>query len=205
MDVKKETIRSYDKSVESYAKNVSQLHPSKEGNFFLSLMPKKARILDVGCGTGRDAKVFAKKRYKVVGIDLSKQMIAKAKKDVENAEFRVMDISNIKFQKSFFGGVWMNASLLHVGKKEVPAVLKRLHFILKEQGVLFIRVKKGKGEHFLPDKRYGGLMKFLSLFSKKELERMVNQANFVIVRSSIEKPKSSYGSHDWVTLFCKKM
>ena len=86
---KKATIESYDKTVADYIANTDKLHPTREAREFLSLLPKGALILDLGCGPGRDAKVFAGKGFRVVGVDLSKNMIRAARKRVKNALFRL--------------------------------------------------------------------------------------------------------------------
>jgi SAM-dependent methyltransferase len=67
---------------------------------------KTARILDIGCGTGRHSLELARRRYKhLTGIDLSASMIAKAKEhaDRENLkiDFMVKDARNFSFRSGF--------------------------------------------------------------------------------------------------------
>ena len=64
------TIESYNKTFEEYMRLVDSLHPVKESKFFMSLLPKKSKILDLGCGPGRDARIFYERGYEVIGIDL---------------------------------------------------------------------------------------------------------------------------------------
>ncbi len=42
---------------------------------FLSYVPKNSLILDVGCGTGRDAKYFIENGHRIVGIDICEPFI----------------------------------------------------------------------------------------------------------------------------------
>src|SRR5438874_2426691 len=74
MDLKKITINSYNRSSKEYSKKVKDFFPKTQAKKFITLLPKKATILDAGCGDGRDAKIFSKK-FKVIGVDLSSEMI----------------------------------------------------------------------------------------------------------------------------------
>jgi 2-polyprenyl-3-methyl-5-hydroxy-6-metoxy-1,4-benzoquinol methylase len=66
---------------------------------------KGARILDIGCGTGRHSLELARRGYKVTGIDLSGSMISKArtraKKENLEIDFQVKDARSLNFVKSF--------------------------------------------------------------------------------------------------------
>jgi SAM-dependent methyltransferase len=62
---------------------------------FVGLEPPKL-ILDVGCGNGRHAFEFAKRGYKVIGIDIAKQFLKEAKK----AAINVVDQVEFRFQRA---------------------------------------------------------------------------------------------------------
>lgn len=68
-------------------------------------LPPRAKILDLGCGGGDQAKVFAKKGYRVVGIDKVKSLIEFANKSFReeglNAEFIVGDMLHIDYDGEF--------------------------------------------------------------------------------------------------------
>lgn len=57
-----------------------------------------------------------------------------------------MDIENLAFPAESFDGIWASASLIHISKERVGRVLKKLHNILREKGVLFLNYKLGEGE-----------------------------------------------------------
>ncbi len=66
---------------------------------------RAARILDIGCGTGRHAVELARRGYSVVGIDLSESMLAKARAKAEGcgaqAEFLRADARRLQFHQEF--------------------------------------------------------------------------------------------------------
>ncbi len=203
-DFEKTTIDTYDQTVDEYIKNVDNLHPIKESKKFLSYLGKNKSILDLGCGPGRDAKIFADKGYQVIGIDLSKGMIEAATNRVKNAEFKVMDIRQLKFDDNHFDGVWASASFLHIPKKEIIKGFQEVHRVLKDKGIFYISVKQGEGEILKPDERYNGAKKFWSFFQKKEIEDELKTAGFDIIEAYIEEQNSSYATNPWIQIFCRK-
>jgi len=85
-------------------------------------------VLDLGCGDGTLAKEIEKKGSKVIGIDLSENMIQKAKEN--GIEAYVMSATDLKFGNSYFDKVFSNAVLhwikdLNKNAKEINRVLKK--------------------------------------------------------------------------------
>lgn len=199
------TIESYDKTVDSYTANVEKLHPKKESKIFLYLIDKKSLILDLCCGSGRDSKIFANKGFKVVGIDLSKNMIEAAKNFVKNANFRVMDMMKLNFKNNLFDAIWANAAFCHISKKDIPKAIREIYGVLKKNGIFYLSLKEGKGELLETDKRYGGVKKFWSFFQKKEIEKILKKTGFEIIKSYVKNTKDPYATHPWISIFCKKI
>jgi ubiquinone/menaquinone biosynthesis C-methylase UbiE len=203
-EFEKTTINSYDQTVDEYIKNVDDLHPVKESKKFLSYLGKNKSILDIGCGPGRDAKIFANKGFEAVGIDLSKKMIEAAISRVKNAKFKIMDIRKLEFEDNNFDGAWASASFLHIPKKDILKGLQEVHRVLKDKGIFYISVKQGKGEILKPDERYNDTQKFWSFFQKDEIENELVKAGFEIIESYVEEQNSSYATNPWIQIFCRK-
>ncbi|MBU1974807.1 MAG: methyltransferase domain-containing protein, partial [Nanoarchaeota archaeon] len=102
MDRLNETIRTYDKDVDRYIHKLEFDLPKEELEKFIGLLKGK-KVLDAGCGAGRDSKYLSEKGLDVIGIDLSKNMI-KAAKERAKAEFHVGDIRNTNFGDASFNG-----------------------------------------------------------------------------------------------------
>ena len=196
------TVGSYDKSISKYENFTGKLHPKKEAKFFLSLIREKSKILDLGCGTGRDSCIFSAKGYSVTGIDLSRKMINYARKRCKCPVFRLMDMRKLRFKSKTFGSIWANASILHLSKKELPQVINEITRVLNKNGILYMSVKKGSGEGIMRDDRYGGLPKYWSYFSKSELLKYLK--NFKIIKSYVTKYNDKYMTKPWLIVFAKK-
>ena len=91
------TQNSYESSAEEYAKNVHSSSSKEQGEKFQKMLPNHATILDVGCGSGRDAKIFSEKGLKVIGVDFSSKMIEVAKQTAPQAQFYKMNLEDLPF------------------------------------------------------------------------------------------------------------
>lgn len=119
---------------------------------FLPLLPPAGRILDAGCGSGRDLRAFAELGYRVTAFDASPALIALAEAYAGQPVF-LARFQDIDWRESF-DGVWACASLLHLPAAELPDVLRRLAVALVPGGVMYASFKYGhceredQGRHF---------------------------------------------------------
>jgi 2-polyprenyl-3-methyl-5-hydroxy-6-metoxy-1,4-benzoquinol methylase len=109
---------------------------------FISYLEKDASILDVGCGGGTKSRYLTDKGFNVVGIDFSENMINIASAEVPKAKFQVLDVNDIDKLDENFEGIFMQAVLLHIPKKEVDEVLRKAVSKLNPGGYLYIAVKE---------------------------------------------------------------
>lgn len=207
MDPLEVTIAAYDATVDQYTENVVALHHREEAKRFLRLVPtnnsSNATILDEGCGSGRDAKIFSGLCYKVTGIDMSMNMLRRARRDCPAAIFQRMDMRRLAFADYTFDGVWSVASLLHLEKSDVPKSLSESFRVLRPRGIIYIAVKLGNGQELKIDPRYQ-VTKFYSYFQPEELEQEVKSAGFDFLGLKVEKPKHAYLKHPEIRLFARK-
>ena len=111
-------------------------------------------ILDLGCGPGRDLKVFAELGYIAVGLDGAAQFAVMARAH-SGCEVWQQDFLKLDLPDNHFDGVYANASLFHVPTQELPRVLLELHASLKPGGVLFCSNPRGHNEEGWSGGRYG--------------------------------------------------
>jgi SAM-dependent methyltransferase len=204
MSYKTITKESYQATAEAYTSKVSHLAPIESIEKFIALLPLNAKIIDIGCGSGRDAKIFSEHGLQVCGIDFSPNLIEIAKKQAPCAEFHVMDIEEMTFPSLSFDGAWAGASLLHLPKKIFPGVLRKIYSLLKANGYLYLTVKKGLGEELKIDERYGDFKKFWSFYEEKELKTFLQEANFKILDLAIVEKNDSYLTGSSLRAFCQK-
>jgi len=139
-----QTIEYYERSAGHFAEETFALNMEALYEPFLARLPRGGRILDAGCGSGRDAAHFTSLGYQVVAFDASPAMVAEARRrtglDVRRLTFQEVDFNEV------FDGVWACASLLHVPHEEMPGILRRLAAALRYGGVLYASYKYGEGQ-----------------------------------------------------------
>ena len=197
----KNTKEVYDKIASSYAESTFPQLLQYQLTQFIGYLPEKSKILDAGCGSGKDVKFFIEEKFDVTGIDFSKAMIEEAKKRVEQGNFQTMDMSELKFDKQSFGGVWCCNSLMHIPKYNVSNVLKGFHDVLKDEGILFVTVTMGEGEKIIHYEKSLNLPKFFSFYKPAEIKKLLEDAGFKILESFNEEDDE----FSWINLFCKKI
>lgn len=112
------------------------------------------RILDFGCGPGRDLKVFRELGHEAIGLDGAGRFVELAR-NFSGCEVWLQDFLKLELPPDFFDGIFANASLFHVPSQEVPRVLRELWATLKADGVLFSSNPRGDNEEGWNGERYG--------------------------------------------------
>ncbi|WP_353147757.1 class I SAM-dependent methyltransferase [Pollutimonas bauzanensis] len=112
------------------------------------------RILDFGCGPGRDLKAFASMGHIAIGLDGSASFVAMARAET-GCEVWHQDFLALKLPDDTFDGVFANASLFHVPTDALPRVLEQLYASLKPGGVLFSSNPRGQNQEGWSGGRYG--------------------------------------------------
>lgn len=112
------------------------------------------RILDLGCGPGRDLMAFRALGHDPVGLDGSPAFVAMAREH-SGCEVWQQDFLALDLPAAHFDGIFANASLFHVPRHELPRVLRELRAALKPDGVLFSSNPRGNNEEGWNRGRYG--------------------------------------------------
>jgi len=198
------TQESYQATAKEFTQNVADLAPIESINRFVAYLPSGGKILDIGCGSGRDSKIFCDKGFQTVGIDFSSNLLEIAKKKAPGAEFHLMDIEKLQFPPASFDGAWACHSLLHIPKKGLPAVLQAIHALLKEKGTFYLTFKKGLGEVLEKDLRYGDYEKFWSYYDEEELKQLLESAHFTLLSFELVETHHAYQTHPAFRIYCQK-
>lgn len=112
------------------------------------------RILDFGCGPGRDLIALRARGHEPVGLDGSAEFAAMARAN-SGCEVWQQDFLALDLPAARFDGVFANASLFHVPRSVLPRVLSELHRTLKPDGVLFASNPRGGNVEGWNGERYG--------------------------------------------------
>ena len=138
------TIEYYNQNANMFAQGTRQVDFSVMQERFANVVPAGSRILDFGCGSGRDTKYFLEKGYRVEATDGSVELCRLASAftgiEVKEMRFQALDASD-KYE-----GIWACSSILHLPKKELLPVIRKMCIALKDNGVIYTSFKYGDFE-----------------------------------------------------------
>ena len=178
----------------------------KEGaDKFIGLLGPGDLVLDVGCGAGIKTKYLIEKGLQVIGIDNSEGMLTIAKENAPHGKFHCMDLRGINQLSDQFAGIFAQAVLLHIPKKEVSSVLENLTSKLKSGGYLYLTVKEqrpgGPEEETVTESDYGyEYERFFSYFTVDDLKSFLQNAKLKIVYEKILPT----GKTQWLQLISQR-
>lgn len=112
------------------------------------------RILDFGCGPGRDLKVFRELGHEAIGLDGADRFVELAQ-EYSGCAVWCQDFLKLSLPEEYFDGIFANASLFHVPTQELPRILREIRSSLRSQGVLFSSNPRGENEEGWSGQRYG--------------------------------------------------
>jgi SAM-dependent methyltransferase len=112
------------------------------------------RILDFGCGPGRDLAALRALGHEPIGVEGSPIFAAMAREH-SGCEVWQQNFLALRLPAGRFQGIFANASLFHVPRQELPRVLGELHAALLPDGVLFASNPRGNNEEGWNRGRYG--------------------------------------------------
>ncbi len=140
------TLSYYNKNAKQYIQDTQHVDFSQTQNQFLTKLQEGSRILDFGCGSGRDSKYFIDQGFVVDAIDGSSELCEKASV-LLGTEVRCMLFEDLNVSETY-DGIWACASILHLSKDELKVVLGKMSEALKPNGVIYTSFKYGDFEGY---------------------------------------------------------
>lgn len=146
------TLSYYDEYGDEFFQRTVLVDMSHLYDMLLTHLPANAHILDAGCGSGRDIRVFLERGFRVSAFDGSETMAQLA------SEHTGLSIRHLRFEDmdydQEFDGIWTSAALLHVPRIGLEGVVERFIRALKPGGFWYVSFKLGQGEEIRADGRH---------------------------------------------------
>lgn len=153
---------------------------------FAAQLPEKAKVLDLGCGSGYITNYLHNQNLNAVGLDFSQEMINIAKEKYPTIDFLLADFVSIQnyFDENSVDALIAVYSLYFVPKEQFESVLKSLSKVLKNDGKFFFVTQIGNGEDYittpLMEENNVNEKLYVNYYNKDELETILNKCNFEI-------------------------
>ena len=192
------TLDYYNKNSEEYFNSTLNVDMTNTYKEFLKLVPEGGKILDLGCGSGRESMNFMKLGYEATSVDGAKELAKRASvllgKEVIVSTFEELEL------KEKFHGIWACASLLHIKREDLKIVLNNLYNNLDDNGVFYMSFKYGEKEYVDDKNRY------FNCFTDESIISFINEnTKYNILGLYITEDKlGRVNEVKWLNLICNK-
>ena len=192
------TIEYYNQNADMFAQGTRLVDFTVVQERFRKMLPVGSRILDFGCGSGRDTKYFLEKGYWVEATDGSSELckLASAFTGIEVKEMLFQDLD----ARGKYEGIWACSSILHLSKRELLPVIRKMCDALKDNGVIYTSFKYGDFE----GERNG---RYFTDFTEDTFDKFIK----VIQELTIEEEwitsdvRPGRGEEKWLNLILRKI
>ena len=158
----------------------------------IELLPEDANILSIGCGSGYHDKYFSESGFNLTGIDFSKRLIGKAKKNNPKARYIISDMEDYEITEKY-DLIMALFSIINIPRKRHGAMFKKIHEGLKDYGLFLVTIRpEDVGDYQLKENWCGKDMYF-SYYDYETYIQMLTEIGFDLVESH---KMSDYGSSD---------
>ncbi|MCC8026545.1 MAG: class I SAM-dependent methyltransferase [Clostridium sp.] len=138
------TLEYYNKNAKAFRDNTQNVIFTETQDKFLNYLNPGAKILDFGCGSGRDTKYFLKRGFRVDATDGSAELVKIA------SQFTQIQVKQMLFQEldeeGIYNGIWACSSILHLTRKELADVFEKMANALVSKGIVYTSFKYGTDE-----------------------------------------------------------
>ena len=142
-----ETLAYYNQNADTFVEGSQNADMSEQYRFFLKYLTPGGKLLDLGCGSGRDSAYFSTLGFQVTAVDGSEELCKRVKEHYQ-IDAHCIRFEDLSFQEEF-DAIWACASLLHVNKANIPGILARVSAALKPGGILYASFKYGNEERIV--------------------------------------------------------
>ena len=195
------TIAEYQLTADAYRTGTWDHDVSQNRESLIAAMQKsQGKILDLGCGPGRDLVAFQNMGYEVTGLDATPAFVEMAKQ-IAGCPVLQQSFLSLNLPSHSFDGIFANASLIHVPSSEMLGVLKHLHQTLIDRGILLMSMVRGDREGF--SERPTG-SRYVTGWEYETLKSKLEEAQFQILHHYYRPVGIPIEECSWLVMVAQK-
>lgn len=170
-----DTLQYYNQHAKEYVDSTRDVEFSQTQERFIQYLEPGARILDFGCGSGRDTKYFRNRGFQVEAVDGSAEFVRIA------SEYTGINVRRMLFQDldevERYDGIWACSSILHLPCAELEVVFGKMARALRRRGIVYTSFKYGteegerSGRYFtnMTEEKMAGLLERIAVYDVEEM------------------------------------
>lgn len=182
-DYKALVQRGYDLCAAAYDQ-ARQGEANPELTLLTSRLEDGATVLDIGCGAGVPIAWTLAQRFIVTGVDISSEMVNRARVNVPYATFTPGDIMSLEFPPSYFDAAVAFYLIFHLPREEHPELLHRIYGWLKPGGYLLATVANFSEAPYTEDDFHGVTM-YWSNYGLEDYKKMITEIGFTLLETTV--------------------
>ena len=192
------TLNYYNENASSFIEGTQNVLMFEAIEEFIQYIPSEGRVLDLGCGSGRDTKYLLELGFLVDAIDGSDELCQAATcfTGIRVTQMDFLDLNEIQT----YDGIWACASILHLPYGNLPLMFGKIVQSLRKNGVLYVSFKYGSFEG-MRNGRY-----FTDMTEEKLAYVLEKISNVIIVKQWISSDiRVGREDEKWLNLILRKV
>jgi cyclopropane fatty-acyl-phospholipid synthase-like methyltransferase len=159
-------------------------NPRREwANELVSRLQDGARVLELGCGSGAPDTQRLAARFRLTGVDISREQLRRARAALPDAVLIQADFTELELEPASFDAVVSFYAFNHVPRELLAPTFGRIHRWLAPQGLLMIALGTSDSEAWTGE--WLGAPNFFSSFPPETNSRLVREAGFELLRDEV--------------------
>lgn len=190
-----DSLAYYEQNGNQYFEETAELNMEEFLKPFVELLPENAEVLDLGCGSGRDTLYLLEAGCYVTPMDGSVTMCSLAEIHTDT-EVLHMTFEEMEFDE-VFDGIWASASLLHVPKKDMERILRKVSNALVPGGILYMSFQYGDGEEVRNQRFYND-------YNEKTMKALLRKFRELEILDIYQSEDLREGRGKWLSVLVRK-
>ena len=190
-----QTLGYYNENAAKFIETTTNVEFGELQGRFAQMLPEGGRILDLGCGSGRDSLAFMNSGFAVDAVDGSEAMVKAA------SELTGLPVIHALFDEyepeGLYDGVWACSSLLHVPMRALAPIIRKYSDCLRFDGIFYMSFKLG---------RFGGVRngRWFTDLDEESFSALIDGIDGLRVESLDVTPDVRPGRADekWLNAWC---
>ncbi|SFP12501.1 class I SAM-dependent methyltransferase [Hydrogenimonas thermophila] len=198
------TLNYYKNNSKILVNRYESANVSSVQSLLLQTFREKNKLLEIGCGSGRDASFMFKNGFDVIAIDGSENMITEAKKthpEISNFLYTKVLPHELEF-KTKFDGIYSIATLMHLSFEDLKLTLLKIFNLLNIDGKFLISVSLFRDD--IDKNGFDDKGRFFLVLPQNKWIELCEEAGFKIENIQTNNDGLNRSGIEWLTLVMSK-